>query len=173
MTGPPKVELIDLPAGSRERAVPILIDSFVGIYRWHAKRTLRDVPWVRAARRGGETLGVSMLEPLTPEVGYVYYLAVLAAHRREGIGALLLDDGLERFGRGGIRVVYAAAEKENTASLGLFRSRGFRRVERRELGYAEGGLGAWGLRSRMRLVHGELLLGKRLDTEVVQGEHAP
>ncbi len=111
-----------------------------------------------------------MLETLTPEVGYVYYLAVLATHRGEGIGALLLDDALGRFRRGQIRVVYGAAEAENTASLGLFRSRGFRPVERRELGYAEGGLGAWGLRSRMRLVHGEVLMGKRLDADAAERE---
>lgn len=149
--------------------MPVLIDAFVGIYRWHAKRTLRDVECVRAARHAGTTVGVSMLEPLTPEVGYVYYLAVRAAYRGRGIGALLLDDAIDRFRHRGIRVVYGAAEEENRASLGLFRSRGFRAVERRELGYAEGGLGAWGLRSRMRLVHGEVLMGMRLDASSVAG----
>ena len=166
-TNPQKIRLVDLPAGSREVAVPVLIDSFVGIYRWHAKRTLRKVPWVRGACLGEETVGVSMLESLTPEVGYVYYLAVRAVHRGQGIGTLLLDDALDRFRRGRIRVVYGAVEEDNAASLSLFRSRGFRLVERRELGYAEGGLGAWGLRSRMRLVHGEVLLGKRLDMDAL------
>ncbi|NNN17534.1 MAG: GNAT family N-acetyltransferase [Thermoplasmata archaeon] len=165
-----RFELVDLPVGAREAAVPVLIDSFVGVYRWHAKRTLRQVRWVRAARLGEEIVGVSMLEPLTPEVGYVYYLAVLAARRGERIGGLLLDDALERFHRSQIRVVYGAVEEKNAPSLGLFRSRGFRVVERRELGYAEGGLGAWGLRSRMRLVHGERLMGKRLDIEVARSE---
>jgi ribosomal protein S18 acetylase RimI-like enzyme len=161
---PPKVELIDLPKGSRDRAVPVLIDSFVGIYRWHAKRTLRDVAWVRAAQIEGVVAGVAMLEPLTPEVGYVYYLAIGKPYRNRGVGGQLLDDAIDRFLRGHAKVVYGAAEEENMASLALFRSRGFRSVERRELGYAEGGLGAWGLRSRMMLVHGELLMGKRLDT---------
>lgn len=158
-----QVELVDLPAGAREPVVPVLIDSFVGIYRWHAKRTLRDVRWVRGARLENEIVGVSMLEPLTPEVGYVYYLAVKAAQRGRGIGAVLLDDALDRFRRERIRVVYGAAEEDNTPSLALFRSRGFRTVERRELGHAEGGLGARGVRSRMRLVYGEVLLGRRLD----------
>ncbi len=103
-----------------------------------------------------------MLERLVPEVGYVYYLAVSVRHRREGLGRLLLDDALARFQRAGAEVVYAAAEGENTASLELFRSRGFRLVERKELGFREGGLGAWGLRSRMRVVWGEVLLGKRI-----------
>ena len=170
MSDAPKIELVELPVGAREVAVPVLVDSFVGIYRWHAKRTLRDVLWVRGARLGGEIVGVSLLELLTSEVGYVYYLAVLAARRGEGIGALLLDDALERFHRSQIRVVYGAAEKDNAPSLGLFRSRGFRVVERRELGYADGGLGAWGLRSRMRLVHGERLMGKRLGTDAARKE---
>ncbi len=161
---PLNIELIELPKGSRDRAVPVLIDSFVGIYRWHAKRTLRDVAWVRAAQIDGSIAGVSMLEPLTPEVGYVYYLAIGKPYRNRGIGGQLLDDAIDRFLRGHAKVVYGAAEEENLGSLALFRSRGFRSVERRELGYAEGGLGAWGLRSRMMLVHGEVLMGKRLDT---------
>lgn len=162
LTTAPPAELIDLVGGDRERAVPVIIDSFEGIYRWHAKRTLREAGEVRAALLGGEVAGVSMLERFVPEVGYVYYLAVATAHRRQGIGRLLLDDALSRFEHAGVEVVYAAAEEENVASLELFRSRGFRTVERKERGYKEGGLGAWGLRSRMRIVWGEVLLGKRL-----------
>jgi ribosomal protein S18 acetylase RimI-like enzyme len=159
------VELIDLSGSSRERAVPVVIDSFVGIYRWHAKRTLREVSLVRGALIDGEVAGIAMLERLTPAVGYVYYLAVRKAARRRGVGAALLDDALTNFRRAGIRVAYAAAEEENLGSIALFRSRGFRNVERRELGYSEGGLGAWGLRSRMWIVSGEVLLGLRLAPE--------
>jgi ribosomal protein S18 acetylase RimI-like enzyme len=162
MISPPTVQLTNLDRAERERAIPVILDSFVGIYRWHAKRTLREAGEVRAAVRDEEVLAVSMLERLEPEVGYVYYLAVAAQHRREGLGALLLDDALARFSAGGVEVVYAAAEEDNAPSIALFRSRGFRVVERKELGYREGGLGAWGLRSRMRVVGGEVLLGKRL-----------
>lgn len=162
MTRPPPVELVDLEPGERDRAVPVIIDSFEGIYRWHAKRTLREAGEVRAAVQDGEVVAVSMLERFVPEVGYVYYLAVAASRRRQGLGQLLLDDALSRFEKAGVEVVYAAAEEDNTASLTLFRSRGFRLVERKELGYKEGGLGAWGLRSRMRVVWGEVLLGKRI-----------
>jgi hypothetical protein len=35
-------------------------------------------------------------------------------------------------------------------------------VARKELGWREGGLGAWGLRSRMRIISGETLYGRRL-----------
>ena len=61
-----------------------------------------------------------------------------------------------------VEVVYAAAQSDNAASLRLFESRGFREVARKETGWQDGGLGAWGLRSRMRLVPGERLLGLRL-----------
>jgi ribosomal protein S18 acetylase RimI-like enzyme len=160
-----RVALVDLVGVDRERAVPVVVDSFVGVYRWHAKRTLRSVAIVRAAEVEGGVAGVAMLERLTPAVGYVYYLAVRTAFRRRGIGSLLLDDAIAGFLRGDVRVVYGAAEEDNTSSIALFLSRGFRTVERRELGYREGGLGAWGLRSQMWIVSGEVLMGRRLAPE--------
>jgi ribosomal protein S18 acetylase RimI-like enzyme len=162
VTSLPGLRLTDLTGDARERAVPVLNEGFVGIYRWHAKRTLRQVTLVRAAELDGALLGVSLLERLTPEVGYVYYLSVSASHRRRGIGGILLDDALAGFRRDGVEVVYGAVEEDNDASLTLFRSRGFRVVERRETSYRDGGLGAWGLRSRMWLVGGEVLLGLRI-----------
>ena len=158
----PSLTLLDLPPMARDRATPVLLDSFVGIYRWHAKRTLREVQRVRAAEIGGELVGVAMLERLAPEVGYVYYIAVASAHRKAGIGGRLLDDAIALFRQDGAEVLYAAVQSDNAPSLALFTSRGLRPVARKELGYQEGGLGAWGLRSRMRLVYGELLLGRRL-----------
>ena len=157
--------LVDLEGPERERAVPVVRDGFEGIYRWHAKRTLHEIALVRGAQIDGAIVGVSMLERLVPEVGYVYYIAVLTAWRRHGIAARLLEDALQGFTAAGARVVYAAAEEDNRASIALFRSRGFRLVERNEPGFREGGLGAWGLRSRMRVVHGEVLMGLRLATE--------
>jgi len=163
---------VDLAGEARERAVPVLKEGFEGIYRWHAKRTLRSATWVRAAELRGEVLAVSVLERLDPEVGYVYYLSIARAHRRKGLGGRMLDDALAIFRREGARVAYGAAEAENEASISLFRSRGFRLVERKELGFREGGLGAWGLRSRMMLVGGEVLLGLRL-VEVAGGAPSP
>jgi ribosomal protein S18 acetylase RimI-like enzyme len=160
--GLPSALIVDLVGADRERAVPAIKDGFTGIYRWHAKRTLRLATTVRAALVGGEVAAVSVLERLAPEVGYVYYLSTAFAYRRKGFGTLLLDDALGMFRREGASVVYAAAEEDNAASIALFRSRGFRPVERKELGYREGGLGAWGLRSRMTLVGGEVLFGLRL-----------
>lgn len=158
----PPVQIIDLVGDNRERAVPALKDGFEGIYRWHAKRTLRSATWVRAAVLRDDVVAVSVLERLEPEVGYVYYLSTAQSHRREGLGGLLLDDALALFRRERLLIAYGAAEEENLPSIALFRSRGFRPVERKELGFREGGLGAWGLRSRMTLVGGEVLFGRRL-----------
>jgi len=159
---PTELRITTLEGDARDQAIPILKDGFEGIYRWHAKRTLRSVSIVHAAWSGADLVGVSMLERLVPEVGYVYYLSVSARHRRQGIGAALLDDALAHFLSEGIQVVYGAVEDDNVPSLSLFRSRGFRIVERKETGYRDGGLGAWGLRSRMWLVGGEVLLGLRI-----------
>ncbi|MGI0133095.1 MAG: GNAT family N-acetyltransferase [Thermoplasmata archaeon] len=166
----PELAIRDLVGDERERAVPLLIASFVGIYRWHAKRTLRRVVRVRAAERDGALEGVAMLERLAAQVGYVYYIAVLPARRMRGVGAALLDDALDRFRADGLHIAYAAVEEDNAPSLRLFTSRGFRRVERTETGYQDGGLGAWGLRSRMMLVHGEVLLGRYLDPRGMSSE---
>ncbi len=159
---PPLPGPVELVGEARERAVPVLRDGFVGIYRWHAKRTLREVPIVRALERDGEVVGVALLDLLVPEVGYVYYVAVLSPLRQAGLGARLLDDALAIFRARHVEVVYAAVQSDNLPSRRLFEGRGFRPVERKETGWREGGLGAWGLRSRMRLVPGELLLGLRI-----------
>lgn len=158
------LEIRTLEGEARELAVPTLKEGFVGIYRWHAKRTLRTVGTVRAAIVAGQMAGVALLERLVPGVGYVYYLAVGNAFRRRGIGQALLDDALRRFRSDALEVVYAAVEEDNLPSQQLFRSRGFRIVERDEANWQAGGLGAQGLRTRMWIVHGELLFGLRLAT---------
>jgi ribosomal protein S18 acetylase RimI-like enzyme len=158
----PPLDPVDLPESERERAVPVLLDSFTGIYRWHAKRTLREVGRVRAIQDGGRVVAITMLEVLVPAVGYVYYVAVAASHRGRGLSSRLLDDALAIFRAGGQSVVYVATEPENRPMVAGLERRGFRTVERKEPGYAEGGLGAWGLRSRMTLVSGEVLYGLRV-----------
>ena len=162
--------LVTLEGDERARAIPCLEEGFVGIYRRHAKRTLRTVTRVRAALVGETIAGVSLLERLVPEVGYVYYLSVARPFRRQGVGGLLLDDALRRFRSEGVSVVYGAVEEGNRPSERLFRSRGFRVVEREERNYRDGGLGAQGLRSRMWVVRGERLFGLRFP---VGPERAP
>jgi ribosomal protein S18 acetylase RimI-like enzyme len=153
----------DLTGERRDLAVPVIVDSFTGIYRWHAKRTLREVTRVRAALDGPRAVGVAMLATLAPEVGYVYYLMVLGSHRRQGLGRALVDDALALFRAEGRVVAYVVTDAENLAMVRMLEERGFRTVGRKETGYQDGGLGAWGLRSQMRIVYGETLYGLRLD----------
>ncbi len=160
---------MELEGTDRDRALPALQESFEGIYRWHAKRTLHRATWVRAALDGGAVAGASVLEQLSPEAGYVYYLFVGASKRRRGLGKLLLDDALQLFRARGARLVWAAAEEDNLPSIRLFLSRGFRKVDRDELPLQEGGLGAQGFRSRMTVVHGEILLGRWVEGEAPSG----
>ncbi|HKV89790.1 MAG TPA: GNAT family N-acetyltransferase [Thermoplasmata archaeon] len=154
--------IVELPGEDRARAIPVILDCFTGVYRWHAKRTLGEVSRVRASLSGNDVVGLAMLEVFDTEVGYVYYVAVRSDHRGRGIAGALLDDALALFRSEGRSVAYVATEEENVPMIAALARRGFRKVERRELGYAEGGLGAWGLRSRMTLVGGEILMGLRL-----------
>ncbi|MCI4322390.1 MAG: GNAT family N-acetyltransferase, partial [Thermoplasmata archaeon] len=153
-------EIIDLVGADRERALPVLRDGFTGVYRWHAKKTLGEVDRVRALVLAQEVVGVTLLAGLVPDVGYLYYIAVATAQRGKGVGGRLLDDAIAIFNEDGRTVAYVATEPENMAMVAALRRRGFREVERKELGFAEGGLGAWGLRSRMTLVWGEILMGR-------------
>jgi len=157
--------ILDLARGDRDRAVPALRESFTGIYRWHAKRTLRDIGTVRAIEIDGEIAAVAMLEQFDADVAYVYYLFVGARWRRQGLAGRLLDDALHRFRAAGARVAYAACEEENVASRRLFASRGFREVSSEEPNWRDGGLGARGYRSRMWVVRGEVLLGRWLSPD--------
>jgi ribosomal protein S18 acetylase RimI-like enzyme len=169
----PTPRLLDLIGKARASAEPILKESFTGYYRWHAKRTLHEITTARGAKIDGALVGVALTERLVPQVGYVYYVFVGTAHRRQGIGALLLDDALSRFRRDRVAVVYSVAESEHGPSYELLCSRGFRPVARKELGWAEGGLGAWGLRSRMRIIGGEVLLGRRLEEPEARAKERP
>ena len=45
------MEVVDVPKGERERLVPILEESFEGLYLWHARRTLQSIEVVRAVKR--------------------------------------------------------------------------------------------------------------------------
>src|SRR5487761_645974 len=107
----------ELSDRERDLAIPAIRSSFEGYYRWHAKRTLREVAHVRAVRRAGGVIAISMFEDLAPGVGYVNYLAVEPAYRRLGVGARLLDDALGYFGRRRMEVVFAAAKSSNRPSI--------------------------------------------------------
>ncbi len=167
-SGPPAP--IDLIGADRDRALDALRQSFTGVYRWHAKRTLREADSVRAIEVDGRIAAAALLDRFDADVAYVYYLFVAEADRRRGFGGLLLEDAVDRFRSAGARVVFAACGAENSAVLRLFGARGFRPVADGEPRVRDGGLGAWGYRRRMWIVSGELLLGLRLAPQSPGGD---
>ena len=161
----PGIEVADVPKGDRARLLPILEESFEGLYLWHARRTLHSIDIVRAARTAeGEDAGLVMLKVLAEGAGYVYYVAVPPRFRRQGIGGRLLDDAVSRFAKMGVRDVYASVEEDNVESKTLFGSRGFDRVDGSEMAKRYGRLRSLLMYREMTVVPGELLLGKRLDS---------
>lgn len=160
----PGIEVADVLKGDRARLLPILEESFEGLYLWHARRTLHNIDVVRAARTAeGEDAGLIMLKVLAEGAGYVYYVAVPHRFRRQGIGGRLLEDAFSHFAKIGVRDVYASVEDDNVESRTLFGSRGFERVDGSEMARRYGRFRSLMMYREMTVVPGELLLGKRLD----------
>jgi ribosomal protein S18 acetylase RimI-like enzyme len=160
----PETEVVDVPRGERSRLLPILEESFEGLYLWHARRTLQGIEVVRAARTSeGEDAGLIMLKVLSEGAGYVYYVAVPPRFRRQGIGGRLLDDAISLFAQRRVRDVYASVEEDNVESKTLFGSRGFERVEGSEMAERYGRIRSMLMYREMMVVPGELLLGRRLE----------
>jgi ribosomal protein S18 acetylase RimI-like enzyme len=158
-----EVDVTDVPKPERARLLPILEESFEGLYLWHARRTLQSIEGVWAARTAGrEDAGLLMLKMLTEDAGYVYYVAVPPRFRRQGIGGRLLDDALSYFAKRGALYAYASVEEENLESKTLFSSRGFERLKVSEMAARYGRMRALLMYREMTVVPGELLLGKRL-----------
>lgn len=160
----PGLEVADVPKAERARLLPILEESFEGLYLWHARRTLQSIEVVRAARTAeGEDAGLIMLKVVAERAGYVYYVAVPPRFRRQGIGGRLLDDALSLFAQRGVRDIYASVEEDNLESNKLFGSRGFERVESSEMAERYGRIRSLLMYREMMVVPGEILLGRRLD----------
>ncbi len=153
-----------MPKGDRAGLLPILSESFQGMYLWHARHTLKSVEVVLAARTAqGELAGLIMLKMLAEGPGYVYYVAVPPRFRRQGIGGILLDEAISRFSRAGLREVYAGVEEDNVESRALFGSRGFERLQTSEMAGRYGRVRSLLMYREMMLVPGEQLLCKRLE----------
>jgi len=160
----PGIEISEVPKGERDILLPILEESFEGLYLWHARRTLQSIEVVKAARTAeGEDAGLIMLKTLAEGAGYVYYVAVPPRFRRQGIGGRLLDDAVSYFGQRGVSEVYASVEEDNVESKTLFGSRGFERVGGSEMAERYGRIRSLLMYREMMVVPGELLLGKHLD----------
>lgn len=159
------LEVVDVPKRERSRLLPILEESFEGLYLWHARRTLQTIEVVRVARTAeGEDAGLTMLKVLSDGAGYVYYVAVPPRFRRQGVGGRLLDDAISLFARRRVREVYASIEEDNVESKTLFVSRGFERVEGSEMAEKYGRIRSLLMYREMMVVPGELLLGRRVQS---------
>jgi ribosomal protein S18 acetylase RimI-like enzyme len=157
----PDVEVVEVPEGERARLLPILEESFEGLYLWHARRTLQRIETVRAARTPeGEDAGLLMMKMLGDGAGYVYYVAVARRWRRGGIGGRLLDDAVSFLSDNGARDIFASVEEENEESKALFGSRGFEGVDASEMSGRYGRLRALLMYREMMVVPGEVLLRK-------------
>jgi ribosomal protein S18 acetylase RimI-like enzyme len=162
MTTQEGITIVDVPFGKRPDLDWILEESFEGWYLRHSKGTLREVEAVRAAMEFGAAVGLVMLKMLEPGVGYVYYVAVARARRRNGVARLLLEDALHRFKADDVEEVFASVEEDNEPSKGLFESEGFARTSFGEVSRKHGNLRAINMYRVMRVVPGEILLRKAL-----------
>jgi ribosomal protein S18 acetylase RimI-like enzyme len=157
------LEVVDVPEGERARLLPIIEESFEGLYLWHARRTLQNIETVRAARTPeGDEAGLLMMKMLGDGAGYVYYVAVARRWRKMGVGGRLLDDAVSYLAKGGAKDIFASVEEENEDSKGLFGSRGFERVDMSEMAGMYGRLRALLMYREMMVVPGEVLLRKRV-----------
>ncbi len=154
--------IADVLPGKRADLEWILEESFEGWYLMHSKRTLRDVELVRVAMSSGKPVGLVMVKMLEKGVGYVYYIAVARAHRKQGIAKLLLEDALRLFKASKLKEVFASVEENNIPSEALFASEGFTRTSFTEVSKNHGSLHTLNMYRAMTVVPGEILLRKTI-----------
>jgi len=159
------IMIADVPVADRAKLDGILEESFEGWYLRHSRKTLMEAELVRAATSAGTPVGLVMLKTIETGVGYVYYIAVARDYRRRHVGSMLLDDVLAYFESVGMKEVYASVETDNTASEGLFSSRGFVKTSFGEVSRKHGSLHTLDMYRKMVVVPGEVLLMKTLSSE--------
>jgi ribosomal-protein-alanine N-acetyltransferase len=90
------------------------------------------------ARMGGRLAGYLLLETIGATAVHVVHLAVHPDLRRLGVGRALLGAVIEEARQRGAGRVYLRVRLSNTPAQGLYRSLGFRVIERRPGHYADG-----------------------------------
>ncbi|PSN82647.1 hypothetical protein B9Q11_02045 [Candidatus Marsarchaeota G2 archaeon ECH_B_SAG-F08] len=153
--------ILELKAEERVKALPVLEESFSGMYLWHSKKTLFGCERVFALFEN-TIVGVIMLKRLSKRAGYVYYIATRPAFRRKGYASKLLEHSLQLFKDEGVEEVYASVREDNKPSLTLFESFGFKEIGFADLAKRYGKFEAFKLYSEMMVVPGEKLLVLRL-----------
>jgi ribosomal protein S18 acetylase RimI-like enzyme len=147
---------------TRKDLRPLIDQSFKGLYRWHARRTLVSVRWVRGATSGDRQVGLTMFTMLGQGSGYIYYIAVIPCQRTKGIGSFLLRDALHVLGEAGAHEIFACARTNNTPSIRLLQSQGFQRTSFHELASTRGFASTAKLWVRMVVAPGERVFMKVL-----------
>lgn len=84
----------------------------------------RQAMWATVAETDSKLVGYQISTP-TSLGGHLARLAVLPQQQGKGIGYALLYDLLDQFNRRGARVVSVNTQKDNYASLALYRKAGF------------------------------------------------
>ena len=156
------MQILKVEGIERETLDPVLDKSFDGWYQRHAKRTLREIETVFAAKLGETNVGVSMLKKIDSKIGYVYYIAVDPDFRGKKIGSKLLDASLDYFSKEGAEVVFASLVQEHDEGNFLFKSRGFERTNFKEVSKRYGGLHAVNMYRKMLVVTGEVVVFRDL-----------
>jgi ribosomal protein S18 acetylase RimI-like enzyme len=112
----------------------ILARSFNAIYAYFARRSFSTLQNAIVAQDGSEITGAINYRIIVPEkekIGYLYYLAVDPACRRQGIGkSLILRAASSIENEAGPVEIYAAVEKKNKPSRELLKSIGFAPLSR-------------------------------------------
>lgn len=157
-----ETQISEIAGSERELLDPILDSSFEGWYLRHAKRTLREIDIVYAAKSKDAYSGLSMIKQLDSKTGYVYYIAVLPEYRGKKIGSRLLDRSIERFLDDDIEVVLASLTQEHEEVKFLFKSRGFVETNFGGVAGRYGKLHALNLYRKMVVVTGEVVVYKDL-----------
>lgn len=156
------VQIYEAKGNARVSLDPIIDASFEGWYQRHAKRTLRDIEVVLAAKTGEVNVGVAMLKMLDLEKGYIYYIAVLPDYRGKRIGSRLLDYSMSYLFEHGSSVVYASLMQEHDEASFLFNSRGFKRTNFSEMAKKYGSIHTINLYRKMLVVSGEVVVFKEI-----------
>lgn len=156
------IQVVEYPRESRLQLDGILEESFEGWYLRHAKKTLREIETVRVAIARGNPIGLAMLKRVGRDAGYVFYIAVAAKHRKEGVGGLLLDDAIDYFRSAGMTEAYSSVEVENEPSLRLFESKEFSKTGFGQVSKRHGRIGALIMYKEMLSVPGETLLYRQI-----------
>jgi ribosomal protein S18 acetylase RimI-like enzyme len=159
LNGGPEQRIVDVEFGNRKSLEPILKESFEGWYLSHSLKTLREIERVRVVKVEGRMVGLSMLKSLGDGAGYVYYLAVVRAQRRKGLGGELIEDAIMCFRKQGERELYVSVENKEAARL--FSSKGFAKIDFGGVSRKHGVFRAFSMYRSMLSVPGESLL--RLD----------